>query len=287
MLALGVRPRYLDRSRRYWLMLGVALVLGLGSYASIGLVPGEPPLVALLTFFVTMLIVVSLVLRRRLRRVRAQRDRALARVRAMQRQMSDVLRNQDLRVEQRVASRVQKLQDDISDLRAREQLLKVQAHHDGLTGLANRILLTDRFRFAVERAKRSDEPFALLMIDLNDFKTINDNHGHAAGDAVLVTMARRLVGAVRASDTVARIGGDEFVIIIESFKDAHELRHLGQKLIAMLSNSITLDTGVFVNVGASVGLAMYPEHGADMNDLLLVADQAMYDCKSSKPMSLQ
>ena len=125
------------------------------------------------------------------------------------------------------------------------------------------------------------------MIDLNDFKTINDNYGHAAGDAVLVTMARRLVGAVRAADTVARLGGDEFVLIIESFDDPQELVHIAEKLMHTLSNSITLDTGAVVNVGAGVGLALYPDHGADMNDLLFVADQAMYECKSTGQMSLQ
>jgi diguanylate cyclase (GGDEF)-like protein len=277
----------MNRPQWYGLMFSVVLVLGLGAYAWIDQVVIEPPMVALLSVCAMVLVAIPLVLNRRLQLARAQRDRARARASAKRRQMSYLLRNQDLRVEQSVALRLKELQNEIADLQAREKLLKVQAHHDGLTGLANRILLADRFRFAVERAKRSGKSFALLMIDLNDFKTINDNYGHAAGDAVLVTMARRLVGAVRAADTVARLGGDEFVLIIESFDDPQELVHIAEKLMHTLSNSITLDTGAVVNVGAGVGLALYPHHGADMNDLLYVADQAMYECKSTGQMSLQ
>lgn len=291
MPALGNSPGNLNQAQRYGLGAGIVLVLclgaGVGSFAGADLVLVDPAVLALLMLCGIVLIAAPLVLCHRLGLARAQRDWAVERASVMEQQMSDVLRNQDLRVEQRVARHVRALQTDIADLRASEQLLKVQAHHDGLTGLANRILLTDRFRFAVERAKRSDTSFALLMIDLNDFKTVNDNYGHAAGDAVLVTMARRLVGAVRASDTVARLGGDEFVLIIESFDDANELRQIGQKLINTLSHSIALDADVVVKVGASVGMAMYPDHGADMNDLLFVADQAMYDCKSSRQMTLQ
>ena len=284
---LGDHPGYMNRPRRYWVMLNVALGLGLGAYLWINHVLVEAPVAALLTVCGMVLVAAPIVLSRRLERVRAQRDRALARASVTRRQMADLLRNQDLRVEQTVARRVQALQNEIAALHAREKLLKVQAHHDGLTGLANRILLMDRFRSAVERVKRSGKSFALLMVDLNDFKSINDRYGHAAGDAVLVTTANRLVGTVRASDTVARLGGDEFVLIIESFEDPQELVHIGNKLMETLSNSITLDTGAVVHVGASVGLALYPAHGADMNDLLFVADQAMYECKSSRQMSLE
>lgn len=286
MLALMGLPRYFNQPQRYWWVPGVALMLGLGAYAVNHMLVG-PLMLAVLMVCALMLVAVVRVLRRQVRLAWAQRDRALTRANATERKMSDVLRNQDLRVEQRVARRMQELQSDIANLRAREQLLMVQAHHDGLTGLANRILLTDRFENAVERAKRRNTSFGLLMIDLNDFKTINDNYGHAAGDAVLVTTAKRLVSAVRGSDTVARLGGDEFVLIIESFDKAHELHQMGRKLIDTLSESITLDAELVVNIGASVGLALYPDHGVDMNDLLYVADQAMYDSKSSRRMLLR
>jgi diguanylate cyclase (GGDEF)-like protein len=164
--------------------------------------------------------------------------------------------------------------------------LEMQAYYDSLTGLANRSLLADRFRLAMERAKRSRKPFAVLMVDLNDFKAVNDGHGHAAGDAVLVASAQRLVSAVRGSDTVARLGGDEFVLIIESFEESHELIQIGRKLIDSLSEEHVLQSGVTVRTGASVGFAVYPNDGSDMNDMLNLADQSMYDCKSSGMMVL-
>jgi diguanylate cyclase (GGDEF)-like protein len=287
MLGLGNHAGYINRPQRLWLLRCVALVLGLGVLAWIEPELADATMATPLAVGVLVMAAVSLGLSRRLRRVRAQRDRALAQVGMARRQISDLLLNLELRVEQCVARRVQGLQNEIADLRASEMALRIQAHHDGLTGLANRILLADRFHFAVERAKRSGKAFALLMIDLNDFKTINDDYGHAAGDAVLVTMARRLVGAVRASDTVARLGGDEFVLIVESFEDPQELVQIGLKLLASLSDPITLDPGVSVRVSASVGLGLYPDHGADMNDLLCVADHAMYECKSTGQMSLQ
>lgn len=160
------------------------------------------------------------------------------------------------------------------DLRGREQLLKAQAYHDGLTGLANGILLTDRFQSSLERAMRSGKSLALLMVYLNGFKSINEHHGHAPGDEVLVVTAQRLLGSVRASDTVARIGDDEFVLIVESIDDPQEVLKIGEKLFDRLTDPITLNTGVVEKLGASIGLAMYPADGDNLNDFLQVADQA-------------
>lgn len=179
------------------------------------------------------------------------------------------------------------LQDEVASLLRAEAFLKEQAYRDSLTGLANRLLLSDRARVVIERSKRSQATFALLMVDLNDFKAINDTFGHAAGDEVLITAARRLVSAVRASDTVARLGGDEFVLIIESVDDPRELIQLGRKLIDTLSDVITLESGINVHVGASVGFALYPKDGSEVSDLLHVADKGMYDCKVSGLMELQ
>jgi diguanylate cyclase (GGDEF)-like protein len=181
---------------------------------------------------------------------------------------------------------IKSLQLEIEALRLKASALKVQAHHDGLTGLANRLLLSDRFRLAVERAKRSHKSFALMMVDLNDFKSVNDNFGHAAGDAVLIAMSRRLLSAVRASDTVARLGGDEFILLIESVDASDELISIGEKVIESLAAPIAIEAGVVINRSASLGLALYPRDGLDMNDLLFVADRAMYECKSTGLMSL-
>jgi diguanylate cyclase (GGDEF)-like protein len=178
------------------------------------------------------------------------------------------------------------LRQTLDSLQASEKLLKEQAYYDHLTGLANRALLVDRFQLAIERSKRSRIPFAAVMIDLNNFKTINDKHGHAAGDQVLVTVGKRLLETVRASDTVSRLGGDEFVLIIESIDDRRELANIGQKLIDMLAEKVTLDSGAVVSVGGSLGFALYPGDGGSMDSVLQVADQAMYDCKTSGMMPL-
>ena len=178
------------------------------------------------------------------------------------------------------------LHDRIDAYRRKTHVLKNKAYSDALTGLANRLLLADRFEITASRSKRQSSPFALLMIDLNAFKAVNDNYGHAAGDQVLVTVAKRLMETVRASDTVARVGGDEFVLLVESFKNPDELVHLGRKLVASISKPIALDNGVAVGVGASVGFALWPKNGANLDDLLNVADQGMYDCKISGLMEL-
>jgi diguanylate cyclase (GGDEF)-like protein len=179
------------------------------------------------------------------------------------------------------------LQREIAALERATQHLKSQAFTDNLTGLANRLLLADRFQLTLERSKRNRVEFALLMVDLNGFKIINDHFGHAAGDLVLRTVAQRLMTAVRASDTVARIGGDEFVLLIESFENPDELVHIGRKLIATISENITLQSGATVNVGASVGFGLFPRHGADLEGLLQTADEGMYDCKASGLMELR
>lgn len=179
------------------------------------------------------------------------------------------------------------LKREIASLTRNEQRLKDQAYTDALTGLANRLLLTDRFQQTVERAKRNRTQFALLMVDLDAFKAVNDHYGHAAGDHVLKTVARRLLSSVRASDTVARLGGDEFVLVIDRFEDPDELVRIGRKLIDSISNDIVLPDGEVVSVGASVGFALYPRNGTDINDLLHVADKGMYDCKTSGLMGLQ
>lgn len=179
------------------------------------------------------------------------------------------------------------LRHEIATLVRNEAWLKSQAFTDTLTGLANRLLLADRFQLTLERSKRHRAEFALLMVDLNGFKAINDTYGHSAGDEVLRTVAQRLMAAVRGSDTVARLGGDEFVLLIESFNDADELVHLGRKLITAISADIALPGQDPVNVGASVGVALFPRHGASLDALLDTADRGMYDCKASGLMELQ
>ncbi len=179
------------------------------------------------------------------------------------------------------------LQRETARLKSQVKLLQTQAHYDNLTGLGNRNLLNDRFQFLVERCMRSKATFALMMIDLNRFKSINDNYGHSAGDAVLIASSNRLMASVRACDTVVRLGGDEFLLLIEGFGKCNDVFKLGQKLIDTLSEDIPLPSGEVVSVGASVGIAQFPEDGVDMAALIEYADQSMYECKTSGRMPLE
>ena len=169
----------------------------------------------------------------------------------------------------------------VKKLQNAERSLKKHAFFDPLTGLANRSLLIDRFQLAMKHSQRSLKQFAVLMIDLNKFKDVNDTYGHAAGDTVLVTIAQRLVSLVRSTDTVARLGGDEFVLLIESVAEREQITSLGLKLVALLEEPVTLDSGESVSLGGSVGFAWYPKDGENLKDILEVADQAMYFCKTS------
>ena len=180
----------------------------------------------------------------------------------------------------------QRLKKHLAKLKDAERALRKSAFLDPLTGLANRLLMMDRFEVAMRHARRSRKQFAVLMLDLNKFKAINDTYGHAAGDKVLVTVAQRLVSIVRESDTVARLGGDEFVLIVESITERAQLEALGHKLVDVVSQSLVLDTGETVSVGTSVGYAWYPRDGDNLQDVLEAADQAMYTNKASGLMPL-
>lgn len=286
MSTLGIHPRDIYRLHRHWREIIIALVLGAGVFSLLNRVLATSLMSALLTICVVMTLGALLMLSRQLALARMQRDQALARATATDLKMTELLENHDQRVQKYMLQRIQVFETEISDLRSRCQLLQAQAYHDELTGLANRLLLTERFFSAAKRAKRSGKVFAVLMIDLDDFKAINDNHGHAAGDEVLITTGRRLMESIRACDTVARLGGDEFVLIIEDIEDPQELVGMSHKMIHTLSKPIALESGVAVSAGASVGMALYPHHGTEMNELLGVADQSMYECKSTGQMSL-
>jgi diguanylate cyclase (GGDEF)-like protein/PAS domain S-box-containing protein len=168
---------------------------------------------------------------------------------------------------------------DVSERTALEAQLTHQAFHDPLTGLANRALLRDRAQHALTRSQRAGQPpVALLFLDLDNFKTVNDSLGHAAGDALLVEAARRLLACVRASDTVARLGGDEFAVFIEEPVDDTGYTYVAERIIAALGRPFHV-AGRDVFVGASLGIAVAQEaDGAD--NLLRNADVAMYMAKT-------
>lgn len=155
-----------------------------------------------------------------------------------------------------------------------------RARHDGLTGLSNRTGLIAAVETRLTAARHGGETLALLFLDLDGFKTVNDTYGHAAGDRLLAMVADRLRRMLLAADVAARLGGDEFVVLAEGLTPAQAVT-LGEHLTAGIDTSYDLGDGVCVNVGVSVGIAMAPEHGTDFTDLLAVADAALYEAKSS------
>jgi len=167
--------------------------------------------------------------------------------------------------------------EEIRKRKRAEQQLAHQALHDPLTDLPNRALLRDRLQQAIARADRSRRPFALFVMDLDGFKDVNDTYGHASGDELLIQVGARLRGAVRASDTVARVGGDEFALVL-SEADAEGARSIAEKVLALFATPFLVD-GNNVSVGASVGIALYPAHGPSPDALMRSADSAMYRAK--------
>jgi len=156
-------------------------------------------------------------------------------------------------------------------------LLEHHALHDELTGLANRLLFQDRLKSSILRGQRQGMSFSTLLIDLDDFKSVNDSLGHNVGDLLLQEVARRLNNHVRKVDTVARLGGDEFVIILDSLTDK-KIEQFANKLVAAMSEPFLL-AGHEINVGISMGISTYPLHGQDCTTLINRADIAMYEAK--------
>ncbi len=162
-------------------------------------------------------------------------------------------------------------------IRARE-VNKALALHDHLTTLPNRRLLEDRFDQAIARSQRIGSGFGLLYIDLDGFKAVNDQYGHRVGDGLLVEVAKRLLAGIRQADTVARIGGDEFIVLVDGISDPGLLKRLGDSLMTDLHGNAYVD-GQKVEIRASLGSALFPDEGEDLDQLLKTADHKMYEQK--------
>jgi len=175
---------------------------------------------------------------------------------------------------------------DITQQRLSEEKIRHMAQHDALTQLPNRLLLQDRIGQAIAKAKRNDEVLALLFIDLDRFKTINDSLGHAIGDRLLQAVGQRLLACTRAADTVARIGGDEFVVLLGDLDRPETARHVAQKVLEALAEPLTLDKHN-LQVTPSIGIAAYPADGEEVETLMRNADTAMYHAKQLGRNSFQ
>ena len=168
-----------------------------------------------------------------------------------------------------------------SSLQAANDQLRNMALYDALTGLPNRSLLDDRMDHALRISTRNREHFALLFVDLDRFKPVNDVHGHLAGDELLRQVARRLTACVRQADTVARTGGDEFIIVLERIRHPSDAAEVSQKIVGELSRPFAIDR-LSVDISCSIGISVFPEHGTDVNSLILNADKAMYSAKQHR-----
>jgi diguanylate cyclase (GGDEF)-like protein/PAS domain S-box-containing protein len=176
---------------------------------------------------------------------------------------------------------VQTIFRDISERKHIEERLKQVALYDELTGLPNRSLFSDRMRQMLELAKRNCFVLMVLYIDLDRFKQVNDTHGHEVGDLLLKEVSRRLLSAIRKSDTIARVGGDEFVGICGKIEHPDDTKIVAQKIVDVLTTPFSLK-GHISSIGASIGVALYPEDGDDAETLVKKADAAMYKVKQSR-----
>lgn len=285
-VAVAAGVRCLQRGRagaRYFLLAWTLLLIGVAVLGMRNL--GWLPTNFLTTYAMQIgsaleMLLLSFALADRINTLRHEKEMAQSEALTTKEALVASLRDNEQALERRVADRTLELESANRKLAEQQDMLYQQAHHDSLTGLANRLLLELRFEHALRQGKRFDRPLAVLLIDLDGFKPINDRHGHAIGDGVLTEVARRLEAAVRAVDTVARLGGDEFVILLEAVHGGEDAEQVAKKIVAELACPLEVQ-GLDLSVGGSVGIALYPAHGTSARELLQHADQAMYRAKQA------
>ena len=260
-----------------------ALVLGVAAYALrlLGWIP---------TTFITTngmqigsaleMLMLSLSMANRIQALR--REKSLAQAEALRAKQAAVeaMQASEKALEQRILERTSELAQANASLQQSESRLQKLAHHDPLTGLANRAGLQPQLEQAVARSRRDSTQLAVLMLDLDGFKPVNDRYGHLAGDQLLAEIGRRLLAGVRETDTAARVGGDEFIVLLEAVKDRDHARAVADKLVQQVSQPYQGPVAT-VSVGVSVGIALYPTEADSIDRLLHLADQDMYRVKPS------
>lgn len=167
---------------------------------------------------------------------------------------------------------------DITERKKTEELIKQMVYHDALTGLPNRRLFNDRLTVALENAKRFRRKLSIMILDLDNFKEVNDTLGHGVGDLLLVKVGNLLTGTLRASDTIARIGGDEFFLLITEIAGEEDVSEAAERILRAFSEPVKCD-GHTLSVTTSIGVTVYPDHGEDIETLVKHADTAMYMAK--------
>ena len=170
---------------------------------------------------------------------------------------------------------------DITARKTQEARIHHMAHHDSLTDMPNRTLLSDRLSQTLLLSRRNGSRFATLFMDLDNFKPVNDQYGHATGDLLLKAVAQRIQACVRASDTVARMGGDEFVVLLAPIESKGQALQVAEKIHDALAQPFTLEDGHVAHISSSTGIALYPDHADTEDALIRCADNAMYAAKAA------
>ncbi len=176
------------------------------------------------------------------------------------------------------ANLYEQAQQEISDRKKAEKAIQHLANHDALTGLPNRRLFNERIQLEISRSQRNDQKIGIMMFDLDHLKTINDSYGHNVGDLLLQAVAQRLLGLLRKSDTVARMGGDEFLLILPEMNQREDAILTAERILSALSTPFHLDS-YEVRITTSIGIAFFPDDGVDANSLIKKADISMYKAK--------
>ena len=226
------------------------------------------------------MLLLSFALADRINGLQREKDAAQSDALATKQQLVGALQRSEASLERRVAERTEELEEANARLRENERQLQALAHTDTLTGLANRLLFDARLEQSMQQARRSHGQIALLLVDLDHFKPINDGYGHAIGDEVLRCAAERFRAALREVDTVARLGGDEFVIVLAAIGSAADAERMADKIVASLCAPMRV-LGIPLEITGSIGLAMFSGGDLSPAELLRRADQAMYAAKEA------
>lgn len=196
------------------------------------------------------------------------------------------IRQKDKNADERLKKEHDTLLTRTKELKKANSKLELLAHNDVLTGLNNKALFNDRLSQSIKKAKRYNSELAILFIDLDRFKQINDSFGHSLGDKVLKIIAKRLANIIREEDTLARLGGDEFTILMEDIHKKENAAHLAEKILTTLTEAIHIDIHTFYVTG-SIGISLYPQDATQKDTLLMYADTAMYKAKNAGKNNVQ
>ncbi len=268
---------------RYFLLAWLLLLVGVAvmGMRNFGWLPTNPfTTYAMQIGSALEMLLLAFALADRINAMRRDKEQAQQQLLRAREQQFSALQKVERTLEGRVAERTRALMDANKQLAAQEERLRGLAHHDSLTGLPNRLLLQDRLEHAIAKARREQSGVAVLWIDLDHFKPVNDRFGHAAGDGVLCELGQRFRACLRDADTVARLGGDEFVVVLDDLHSREDAYALADEIVAEAARPMAYGS-IEIGVGASVGIAYWPEDGRDAAAILQQADAAMYQAKNS------